>query len=247
MMKIRRNGVTAHRGNSERFPENTLEAFRSGVAVGADWLELDVRYTLDGHLVVIHDATTGRVADADLAVAEATLAELRELDFAFQFRKDAPDCPVARIPTLGEVFSALGAGHGFGISVQPKNVGAEGARAVEEAIRLAAGLGMSGMVGFNDGQLDLMRLVKRLDRRIPVFYDVCEPAPEHLAAALRHGFESLVCLKDNVTAEWVAGVEAAGLVPGAWTVDDEAEFARLQRMGVRRFYTNRPEAFWIQE
>ena len=44
------NGVTAHRGNSGDFPENTLPAFRSGIEVGADWIELDIFRTKDGKL-----------------------------------------------------------------------------------------------------------------------------------------------------------------------------------------------------
>ena len=45
------NGVTAHRGNSGEFPENTLPAFKSGIEAGADWIELDIFRTKDGKLV----------------------------------------------------------------------------------------------------------------------------------------------------------------------------------------------------
>jgi hypothetical protein len=57
------NGVTAHRGNSGDYPENTLPAFESGIEVGADWIELDIFRTKDGKLVVIHDKTTARTGD----------------------------------------------------------------------------------------------------------------------------------------------------------------------------------------
>jgi len=64
------NGVTAHRGNSGQHPENTMPAFKSGLEVGADWIELDVFRTSDGKLVVIHDRTTGRVGDLDMDVTQ---------------------------------------------------------------------------------------------------------------------------------------------------------------------------------
>ncbi len=72
-----RNGVTAHRGNSGEFVENTLPAFQSGIELGADWVELDIFRTKDGQLVVLHDRTTGRVGDKNLVVAESTYEELR--------------------------------------------------------------------------------------------------------------------------------------------------------------------------
>lgn len=49
--------VWAHRGASGYAPENTLEAFRKAVEMGADGVELDVQLTKDGELVVIHDET----------------------------------------------------------------------------------------------------------------------------------------------------------------------------------------------
>lgn len=49
--------VVAHRGASAAHPPgNTLEAFRAAIALGADWVELDVRPTADGRLAVQHDA-----------------------------------------------------------------------------------------------------------------------------------------------------------------------------------------------
>jgi glycerophosphoryl diester phosphodiesterase len=49
--------VIAHRGAWGELPENTLEAFEHAVRLGADMVELDVRRTADGHLIVYHDAT----------------------------------------------------------------------------------------------------------------------------------------------------------------------------------------------
>lgn len=101
-MNILQNGITVHWGNSEKSPENTIESFLSGIAIGADWLELDILYTSDKQLVVVHDETSRRTADKDLVIAETTLSELKKLDFAFQFRKTNPDTLVLRIPALRE-------------------------------------------------------------------------------------------------------------------------------------------------
>src|SRR5690242_20566049 len=71
--------VIAHRGGAALWPENTLVAFRNAVALGADVLELDVRATADGRLVVVHDATVDRTTDGRGAVATLTLAEVQRL------------------------------------------------------------------------------------------------------------------------------------------------------------------------
>ena len=73
--------VIAHRGANRHAPENTLEAFRIAVALGADGIELDVRATADGALVIHHDAhlPDGRaIADTARAELPATVPELGE-------------------------------------------------------------------------------------------------------------------------------------------------------------------------
>ena len=70
----------AHRGDSAHAPENTLAAFRSAIDAGADWLEMDVQMSDDGHLVVIHDTTVDRTTNGSGRVADFTLAQLQALD-----------------------------------------------------------------------------------------------------------------------------------------------------------------------
>ena len=72
--------VAAHRGWRDEYPENTMPAFEAAVALGVDQLETDVRVTLDGELVLIHDATVDRTTNGKGKVCEKTLAELRALD-----------------------------------------------------------------------------------------------------------------------------------------------------------------------
>ena len=55
--------VVAHRGASRSAPENTMEAFRLAVEMGADAIELDVHLTADGELALMHDETMDRTTD----------------------------------------------------------------------------------------------------------------------------------------------------------------------------------------
>jgi glycerophosphoryl diester phosphodiesterase len=91
--------VAAHRGWCEKYPENTMEAFRAAVELGVDQIELDVRQTKDGELVIIHDALVDRTTDGTGAVADMTLAEIKALDAGI---KKGEQFRGARIPTLKE-------------------------------------------------------------------------------------------------------------------------------------------------
>ena len=68
----------SHRGESDDAPENTLNAFSLAMERDSDGIELDIRLSADGEVVCVHDETLERVAGAKLAVAEASLAELRK-------------------------------------------------------------------------------------------------------------------------------------------------------------------------
>ncbi|HLF91061.1 MAG TPA: glycerophosphodiester phosphodiesterase family protein [Anaerolineales bacterium] len=101
--------IIAHRGASHYAPENTLTAFQLAVEQGADGIELDVRLSADGHLVVIHDATVSHSTNGQGWVANLTLARLRELDVSDHPLKGVGrTVPRQQIPTLDEVFETLG-------------------------------------------------------------------------------------------------------------------------------------------
>src|SRR5699024_8357244 len=68
--------VVAHRGSSALRAEHTLAAYELALEEGADGLECDVRLTVDGHLVCIHDRTVDRTSDGTGAVSEMTMREL---------------------------------------------------------------------------------------------------------------------------------------------------------------------------
>ena len=109
--------IIAHRGDLSNAPENTLPAFRGAYDRGADGVELDVRLTRDGQLVVFHDRSLGRTCDGRGLVTNTTLAEIRALDVGERF---GPQFRGERAPTLDEVFESLP--HDYLINVEMKAV-----------------------------------------------------------------------------------------------------------------------------
>ena len=94
----------AHRGANNLAPENTLSAFRKALDVGADGIEMDVRLTKDGEVVVIHDRLVNRTTNGKGPVGTHTLKELKALDAGFWY---GPQFGGEQVPTLDEVFQAL--------------------------------------------------------------------------------------------------------------------------------------------
>lgn len=107
---IKRVVVTAHRGFSGRFPENTLMAFQKAVDKGADIIEFDIRASRDIVPVILHDPTLDRTADAEGAVGNYTLDELKKFNFSFWTgshdmgrRLSSPAFSKMEIPAFDEV------------------------------------------------------------------------------------------------------------------------------------------------
>jgi len=101
--------LIAHRGGPAYAPENTLAAFRHAIAVGADWIEMDIQMTKDGALIVMHDETVDRTTNGTGRVRDLTLEQIRALDAG---RGE-------QVPTFEEVI-ALAKEAGVGIMPEAK-------------------------------------------------------------------------------------------------------------------------------
>ncbi|MBI3682098.1 MAG: hypothetical protein HY235_17085 [Acidobacteria bacterium] len=232
------NGVTAHRGNSSEYPENTMPAFRSALALGVDWIEMDLHRTLDGRIVVIHDADTGRVGDRKVEVAKVTYDELRKVDVAYQFRKSRglalAKAPRESVPLLGDVLALVMTQTKTRVSLEPKVL------IVPQAIALIRRMRARRWVAFNADPLEQLRNVKELEPEIPVFWDTAEGTEENIRIARKLGFRGLVMNRGGITRDQVARIRKAGLEAGVYTVNDPGDMTLLMSWGVDRIYTDRP-------
>lgn len=211
--------VLAHRGGTGPWRENTLEAFTGALAAGADGVELDVRQTADGHLVVHHDAEIDGFG---------ALSALR-----------ARDLP-AFVPGLDQ---ALAACAGATVNVEVKNSPVETgfeppaavAGAVEAAIT-AADVGRGGpsrvlVSSFWPANLEAFRAAGStipLGLLVHPSLDAAEAAEraDRLGCAALHPFGA------QVDARLVAAVHDRDMAVVAWTVNDPADVATLASLGV---------------
>lgn len=96
--------VMGHRGARFEAPENTTAGFRYALSMDLSAVELDVRLTADGELVVIHDDSVDRTTNGHGRIADLTLDELRTLDARSNFLEQEEPCG---IPTLAEALETL--------------------------------------------------------------------------------------------------------------------------------------------
>ena len=215
--------VIGHRGASLDFPENTIAAFEGARAQGADWVELDVRLSRDGQLVVHHDALL-----ADGRVITAT---------------DRAEMP-ATIPSLVD---ALAACRPMGVNIEIKSSPYEAgfdptlsiARRTLEAIR---SMDPPLEVLISSFELPTLEAVRAADPSMPTGYLVLsasEPT-DAIEAVLAGGHVAIHPYDAFVTEALAVECRDRGCRLYVWTVDDPDRIAELGRWGVDGIITNRP-------
>ena len=242
----------AHRGASARAPENILEAFRLAVEAGAGGLELDVRMTRDGEVVVIHDAMVDRVTDGSGAVAGMTLDEVRRLDAGYSFSSGGGQTfPYrgrgVRIPTLAEVYEE------FPDTCVNADIKEAQPKAEEAVLNVIQGAGAEGRTLVASTDHAVLRRFRRVSRgristgasrrEIAAFYVMSKL---HLEALVSPAYEALQVPVEHrgiklVTPRFVQAAHSRGVRVDVWTINDAAEMRRLLDLGVDVIMTDSPE------
>jgi glycerophosphoryl diester phosphodiesterase len=217
--------IWAHRGASRSKPENTVEAFREAKAQGADGVELDVRRSRDGAMVIHHDAT---------------LPDGRNL-----FELDVADLPPG-VPLLDV---ALDACDGMLVNIEIKNVPVDidydpDERMAAAVVQLVDELDRRESVLVSSFSLDTIDRVRALDSTIPTGYLVSPRwnQVEALQRAIDGGHGAFHPMDPVVNAELVRLAHDAGLRVHTWTTDDPDRLRWLaDECGVDAVITNVPD------
>ncbi len=231
-----RKASVGHRGAAGHAPENTLPSFETALGMGVDAVELDVRRSRDGELVVIHDAAIDRTTDGRGEVAALSLSELRAVDAGARFGGKFPG---ARIPTLREVLAWARGRTELVIEIKGDPHPQPGVE--EQVLGLVAEHGMIERVMVISFHHPTLRRVRELEPRVATGMLYTGFFADTVAAARAAGAD---CVRPGWR-DWnealVRDVHSAGLVAGAWTVDDEAAMERLLDMGLDSITTNYPD------
>ncbi len=239
--------ISAHRGGAALAPENTLAAFRNGVALGADFLEMDVHLTKDGVPVVIHDATIDRTTDGAGRVADFTLAQLQSFNAAAKYA-GATERQV--IPTLAQVLE-LAQPTSVQLEIEIKAT-ADNRRypgIEQKVIDAIAARGMLGRVRIMAFEFDTLQRVRAIDPQLKTTalftydyfrsHDLDQPAA--VIGDVASFADGIGVNKDLLTPQLVQQAHNRKMMVDVWTVDSEAEMLRFIAMGVDSITSNRPD------
>jgi glycerophosphoryl diester phosphodiesterase len=209
----------AHRGEPVGHRENTLPAFAAAMDLGADMVEIDLRRTRDGSIVVLHDPTLERLWGLEASVGDVDLAEVAALGEGD-----------VRIPTLSQVLDAVPLPLMVDFTRRDVVAGAF------QAVRAAGALERCLFVTGNVAALQQVRAASAGGRIGLTWLEGPEP-PLDLLRQL--GAEYWNPWFGLLTAEGVADVHEAGLRVSTWTVDDTEDVRRVLDAGVDAVVSNR--------
>ena len=232
--------IIAHRGFRAKYPENTLAAFRAAEDAGAPALELDATLTRDRRVVVIHDDAVDRTTDGGGSVADFTLEELKRLDAGAWFD---PRFAGERIPTLAEVFGAVGEEMGINIEIKGGAVEPDfPSDAIERQVtRLISERNARHRVLVSSFDRDALIRVRELDAQCRIGVLTADPVTENdVALCRRLDAFSLNPDHRNVDKAGMDRLRGAGFRVFPYTVNDPMEIERLLDLGVDGVITDDP-------
>lgn len=214
--------VLAHRGASRVAPENTVEAFRLARALGSQAVELDVRRSADGVLVVHHDPLLpdGR------AIGDVDAADLPE-----------------HLPDLG---SALDACAGMWVNLEIKNDPHEPDfdptdRIAEQTLALLAERHDDDRWLISSFRLETIDRCKAQQPAIRTAWLVVDVPDDVIATMVARRHDALHPWVGSLLRSHIDACHGAGLAVNTWTCDDPARMAELIEWGIDGICTNVPD------
>ena len=213
--------ITAHRGDSSRFRENTITAIESAIENGADFVEIDIRQSKDGEVIVLHDRSLERLWGYPIDAFELTLLEIESLGFADY-----------RIPTLKQIVNL------FHDSSSRLLIDMDTADHALAAYKVVANSGISHSQIMWCGDLSAMKIIREQSAEAEIWLPWNETAmvDEALVAEIKPTFVNSHF--SFWSADKVQKVHALGIKAAAWTIDDAPTMRWAAAIGIDSITTN---------
>lgn len=223
--------VMAHRGASAAAPENTIAAVQIAIDSGAQWVEIDVQETADGHVAVIHDSDLKKIGGSALTVAGSTLAQLQQVDIGSWFGAEFAD---QRIPTLEEVL-LLCKGR-IGVNIELKYYGKQ-VRLEQRVAEIVERTGMMDQVMFMSLSYDGIQVLHGLrpEWKVGLLSSVA------LGRLAQLDVDFLAVNGRAASRTLIRQAHKTGKQVLVWTVNDPVAMASMIGRGADALITDEPE------
>ncbi|MHA3963430.1 MAG: glycerophosphodiester phosphodiesterase [Candidatus Thorarchaeota archaeon SMTZ1-45] len=216
--------IIAHRGASGHAPENTLLSFRKALDLGAQMIELDVRESLDGELICIHDSTVDRTTNGSGEVHALTYKELQNLDAG------EGEC----IPRLDDVLKfASGKLH---VNIELKVIGVE-----QKVLGMVENLQMMKDIIISSFFHSTLVTIRDLNETVETAMLVNKQKNGLVSFALDYKVQAINPHYKLVTPDLVHSAHKANLRIYPWTVNDQNLMKQLLKMDVDGLITDYPD------
>ena len=214
--------ITAHRGGAGAWEENTMDAFRHAAEQGVQTVELDVRRTKDGHLVVYHDKTIGS-SRSKKNVADLTLEQLLKLN--------------PNIPTLDEVLSFISETD-MQAMIEIKVSGVE-----QEVLACAERNGMLNRSSYGSFSRDVIDEIRNQHPEAEAIYIVSDPTilSDMLKNPTGYPYDVASVKSSLLTEDVVRSLHLNGMRVFAWTVNTAEAIHSAIEIGVDGVITDYPD------
>lgn len=240
--------IWAHRGCSQRYPENTLLAFEKAAAIqNLTGIELDVQLTKDGALVVIHDERVDRTTEGIGFVREYSLSQLKRLHIY------ADDNPTQSIPTIEEIFDLLEMRlkSGLKLNIELKNSIYPYDGMEEKIVEIAHKRGLQNVVVYSTFYAKSLEKIKTLDSDAELGIldrkasDCMYKMKGGCGAVALHPFWRGIDLTPNQLARHTVRAWMSGHLYPEKPTGGRLDFAPLEAQGITDIILNEPEAYLI--
>ncbi|MCY0868409.1 MAG: glycerophosphodiester phosphodiesterase [Desulfurococcus sp.] len=215
--------VVGHRGAGGIAPENTLKAVEAGVKAGADIVEIDVRATRDGRIVVFHDANLKRLAGVERSI--------RDVDFEWLRSNVRINGEV--IPLLEEVLELVDGRAGVFIEVKE----AEATKRTVELIEFYKALSNVAVISFLE---EVLVEVRRLNPSVATGLIYYMPLGK-ITRARELGASIVLPYYRIATARANRLARKLGLKVVAWTINNPSDMVKAYKAGVDGIATDYPD------
>ncbi len=222
--------VTAHRGASVSYPENTMSAFVGARLQHADWIELDVQETKDGEIIVMHDSNLKRICNVDKNIWDTTYDELTYLDAGVWFSNDYAGEPIPRLEDVIKYAQV----NNIQLNIELKPTGHE-ADFEEKVVALIKKHHFENRCVITSQQYQVLERVKSIDTAITTAYVMSFAYGDitQLKYADAYSVEAT-----SITKEMVDRVHNQGKQIYAWTVNTQSTIRSMIQLNVDNIITD---------
>ena len=230
---IRKMDITAHRGASVKYPENTLSAFVGAKKLGADWIELDVQQTKDKQIVVSHDTNLKRVTGVNKDIIDMDYSEIKKLDAGSFFDKKFKN---EKIPLLSEVLE-FAKKNNIRLNIELKPTGKE-TDFEKQVVDLIKEYQFENRCIVTSQMYNVLKNTKNVDKNIKTVYVMSIAIGNITDAKYADAFSVEA---SNVNPDLVNKVHNEGKELLAWTVNTEESINKMIDMNVDNIITDNIE------